>query len=327
MGMRTNPHLCTITTAGFDKSLPCYSLRTVAIEVLNGIKVDDQFFAAIYSLDEDDDWTSSKCWLKSNPNLGITVSRQYIRGQVNSAINNPSEEVGVKTKTLNMWCDSMKVWIPDSYIIKSTQPVNLRQFRDEICYIGVDLASTSDLTAVSYLIVKNDTYYFYTHYYLPESALIEKTDKELYKYWRQQEFLTVTPGNVTDYDYITTDILKVSEFLNIRAIAYDKYNATQWAIDATEKGLPLVEYSQTLVNFNRPTKELERLVLGGKCKFDNNEITRYCFQNVELKSDHNNNSKPSKALDKKKIDGVIAILQALGIYLEQPKYSNVIEII
>lgn len=327
MGMRANPHLCTITTAGFDKNLPCYKLREVAIEVASGVKTDDELFSAIYSLDEDDDWNDNSVWVKSNPNLNITVTSKYIRGQVNSAINNPSEEVGVKTKTLNIWCDSLKVWIPDTYILKSTKPVNLRQFRDELCYVGVDLAATSDLTAVSFLVVKDDRYYFKTHYYLPESALIEKTDKELYKYWRQEGFLTVTPGNVTDYDYITKDILKASEYLSIRAIGYDKYNATQWAIDATELGLPLVEYSQSLVNFNRPTKELERLVLGGKCVFDNNEITRYCFRNVELKSDWNNNCKPSKAVDKNKIDGVIAIIQALGEYLEQPKYSNNIEVI
>ena len=177
------------------------------------------------------------------------------------------------------------------------------------------------------MFIKDGCYFFKTHYYLPESALIEKTDKELYKYWYQQNYLTVTSGNVTDYDYITNDMMKYSEIVNIRAVGYDKFNATQWAIDATEKGLPLVEYSQSLANFNRPTKELERLILSNSCVFDNNEITRFCFRNVELKSDHNGNIKPNKAVDKNKIDGVIAIIQALGEYLEQPKYSNNIEII
>ena len=284
MGMRMNPHLCTITTAGFDKTLPCYQLRTVAIEVLNGLKVDDEMFIAIYSLDADDDWRDEENWVKCAPNLDITVTSKYIRGQVQQAINNPADEVGVKTKTLNLWCDSSNVWLPEDYIIKCSQEVDLNKFAGMDCYVGVDLAATSDLTAVAYLVVLDGTYYFKTHYYLPESALKDKADKELYKYWKQQGYLTVTSGNVTDYDYITTDMLRYADVVNIQSVGYDKYNATQWAIDSTEQGLPLEEYPQTLGNFNMPTRELERLILSGKAVIDNNEINRYCFRNVTLKA-------------------------------------------
>ena len=111
---------------------------------------------------------------------------------------------------------------------------------------------------------------------------------------------------------------------NIISVSYDKFNATQWAINATEQGLPLEEYSQTLGNFNRPTKELERLILSGKAVIDNNDITRNCFRNVVLKSDYCGNVKPVKSQDKKKIDGVIAMIQALGGYLLTPHYTNTI---
>lgn len=322
MGMRQNPHLCTITTAGFDKTLPCYQMRSVAIEVLNELKTDDEMFIAIYSQDEEDDWTDPKNWIKSNPNLGVTVNQSYIKSQVQQAINNPAEEVGVKTKNLNVWCDSANVWLPEDYIIKSSQNVDLKQFKDMNCYIGVDLAATSDLTAVAYLIVDGDKYYWKVHYYLPESALVEKTDKELYKYWKQQGLLTITSGNVTDYDYITNDIMKYSNVVNIQSVAYDPYNSTQWAIDATALGLPLLQYQQNLANFNRPTREMERIILSGRAAIDNNEINRFCFRNVQLKSDFNGNVKPIKSVDKKKIDGVIAMLEALGSYLLVPRYSN-----
>ena len=322
MGMRTNPHLCTITTAGFDKTLPCYKLRSTAIDILNGLKNDDSMFIAIYSLDEGDDWTDEKNWVKCTPNLDITVTSKYIKEQVKSAVNNPSEEVGVKTKTLNLWCDSVQVWLPESYIIKASENIDLNNFKDYDCYIGVDLAATSDLTAVSYLVVKDDKYYFKTDYYLPESALTEKSDRELYKYWKQQGLLHITQGNVTDYDFITNDMIKASEIVNIQAVGYDKYNATQWAIHATELGLPLEEYSQTLGNFNKPTREMERLLLSGKAVIDNNEISRWCFKNVTLKSDHNGNVKPNKNVKAKKIDGAIAMIQALGMYLLVPHYSN-----
>ncbi len=322
MGMRNNPHLCTITTAGFDKTLPCYKLRSTSIEILNKLKTDDSMFIAIYSLDDKDNWTDKDNWVKCTPNLNVTVTSKYIKEQVQSAINNPSEEVGVKTKTLNLWCDVADVWLPESYIVKASKDIHLEDFRDCECYIGVDLSATSDLTAVSYLIEKDDIYYFKTDYYLPESALVDKPDRETYKLWKQQGLITITTGNVTDYDYITNDIVAASNILNIQKIGYDKWNATQWAIHATEIGLPLEEYPQTMGNFNRPTKELERLILSGNTVIDNNEITRWCFRNVELKSDYNGNVKPNKGIKSKKIDGVIAIIQALGMYLTVPHYSN-----
>ena len=322
MGMRQNPHLCTITTAGFDKTLPCYKLRSTAIDILNGLKEDDSMFIAIYCLDEDDEWMEEKNWVKCSPNLDVTVTSKYIREQVQSAINNPSEEVGVKTKTLNLWCDTAQVWLPETYIIKASKNVDLQNLKDYPCYVGVDLASTSDLTAVSYLVVKDDKYYFRTDYYLPESALREKADRELYKYWKQMGLLKITDGNVTDYDYITNDLMTNSNIVNIQKVGYDKYNSTQWAITATELGLPLEEYPQTLGNFNKPTREMERLLLSGKAVVDNNEITRWCFKNVTLKSDYNGNVKPNKSINAKKIDGAISMIQALGMYLDTPHYTN-----
>ena len=322
MGMRQNPHLCTITTAGFDKTLPCYKLRSTAIDILNGLKEDDSMFIAIYCLDEDDEWMEEKNWVKCSPNLDVTVTSKYIREQVQIAINNPSEEVGVKTKTLNLWCDSAKVWLPETYIIKASKNVDWNTLKDQPCYVGVDLASTSDLTAVSYLVVKDGIYYFKTDYYLPESALKEKADRELYKYWKQMGLLKITDGNVTDYDYITNDLMKYSDIVNIQKVGYDKYNSTQWAITATDLGLPLEEYPQTLGNFNKPTREMERLLLSGKAVVDNNEITRWCFKNVTLKSDYNGNVKPNKSINAKKIDGAISMIQALGMYLDTPHYTN-----
>ena len=322
MGMRLNPHLCTITTAGFDKTLPCYKLRSTSIDILNGLKEDDSMFIAIYSLDEKDDWTDENNWVKCAPNLDVTVTKKYIREQVQSAINNPNEEVGVKTKTLNLWCDSVEVWLPESYLIKASKKDDWELLKDKPCYIGVDLAATSDLTAVSYMVVDDGIYHFRTDYYLPESALREKGDRELYKYWKQMGLLKITEGNVTDYDYITNDMMKFSNLVSIQKVGYDPYNSTQWAIDATEKGLPLEQYPQNLGNFNKPTRELERLILSGKAIIENNEITRWCFRNVTLKSDHNGNVKPNKSINAKKIDGTIAMIQALGMYLTTPHFTN-----
>lgn len=330
MGMRRNPHLCTITTAGFNKVLPCYKLRSTGVEILQKVKEDDSFFIIIYSLDEEDDWTNENVWVKSSPNLNVTVTSKYLKEQIQSAINNPSEEVGVKTKNLNIWCDSIEVWISDNYINEVTEIVEFSQFtEDDFCFVGIDLAAVSDITAVSYLIAKeDDTLYFKTDYYLPETMLAESPNRELYKHWHRTGQLKITQGNVTDYDYIVNDLMQNYEKLSIRKIGYDSWNSTQFAINATELGLPLEPYSQSIGNFNKPTRELERLIRSKKVVIDNNEITRWMFRNVALKSDHNGNVKPNKGAGKdKKIDGIIAMIEALGEFLDTPRYKGEIFVI
>lgn len=310
MAMRLNPLLLTITTAGFDKTKPCYELRTVCTEVIGGMKEDDSLFSIIYSLDEGDDWTDEANWIKANPNIGITVNASFIKKQVIQAKNNPSDEVGIKTKNLNIWCDTAHVWIPDDYIIKATQKLEFEDFKDEECYIGVDLAATQDFTAVSYEFYKDNKKYFINRYYLPAESLMTAANKEVYKDWQRRGYLTITPGNVTDYNYITRDIIDVTKICCVYKIYYDKYNANQWAINCEEIGLPLEPYSQSIGNFNGPTKELERSILSGLVVIDDNPITRYCFRNVELRVDYNGNVKPNKGIAAKKIDGVIAMIQA-----------------
>jgi phage terminase large subunit-like protein len=320
-GMRVNPLLITITTAGFDKSLPCYDLRTVCTEIVSGVKQDDSFFGVIFSLDDDDDWRDPKVWVKSNPNLGITVNTEFLDKQVQQAVNSPADEVGVKTKNLNVWCDSATTWIPDEYIIKASKKLNLLDFKGQDCYIGVDLASNVDLTAVSYLFVSGNKYSYIIDYYIPRDTLKAKVhaDLDLYREWVGNKYLKTTSGNVTDYDYITKDLLELSNYCNIRSIFYDKYNATGWAVQCTEQGLPLLPFSQTIGNFNNCTKEFERLILSGCIELDDNPVTRYCLRNVELRMDFNGNVKPLKNSERKKIDGVIASLQALAAYIDATK--------
>ena len=323
-GMRVNSLGIIITTAGFNKFGFCYGYRNTCLEILSGVKEDDSQFAAIFTLDAEDDWHDPKVWIKANPSLGHTVFESYLEQQVKKATNNSTLEVGTRTKNFNQWVSNSDIWLHNDLLLQYTQNLKLEDFKGEQCFIGVDLAAVSDLTALSFMIPKNDKLYFITKYYLPNSALYDNSNAELYKEWKRKGYLTITDGNVTDYDYILRDILKANSEVFIYKIAYDSYNATQWAIDATTEGLPLEPYSQALWSFNRPTKELERLIKSGKVVIDNNEITRWCFSNVTLKSDHNENIKPVKGSDMQKIDGVISMIEALGIYLNTPIYNNII---
>lgn len=321
-GARENPLGMIITTAGFNKLGPCYEYRTMCVEVLRGLKKDDSLFPLIYCLDEGDDWKDENVWVKANPNLGVTVFKSYLQEQVQKAINKPSNEVGTKTKNLNMWCDAEDVWIPDHYILDASANLNMADFEGEDCWIGVDLAATSDLTAVAFMFIRDSIPHFFVHYYLPQAALHEKRFALQYSEWKRMGALTITPGNVTDYDYITNDIMNIGNKANIVSVAYDSWNAISWAAQMEEQGMPLEPFSQALGNFNRPTREMERLLLSRKVKIDNNVITRHCFRNVALARDRNGNIKPSKKYAEKRVDGTIAMLQALGTYYTSPRYGE-----
>lgn len=315
-GMRENPMLATITTAGFNKQGPCYALRATGIEILESLKTDDSSFILIYTLDTDDDWTDEKVWIKASPNLGVTVTKKYLSEQVQQAKNSPSEEVSILTKNFNVWCDSSSVWIPSHYIYLASKDIKAEDFNKEEAWVGVDLASVQDMTAVAIVIKKDGKYNVLFKFYVPEESLATRPDKEMYKEWARRKYLTITPGNVTDYNYITKDLLDLGKTIKIKKVVYDPWNSVQWATEATRLKLPLEDFSQTVGNFNGGTRELERLLLTEQVVLENNPIVRWCFDNVVIRMDSNGNIKPDKAKSNNKIDGVIALIQALSIHIE-----------
>lgn len=333
-GMRKNPLGIIITTAGFNKFGFCYQYRDTCLKILNGTVVNDSQFAAIYTIDENDDWMNPEVWAKANPSFGVTVVPENFEQQILQAKINPSSIIGTKTKNLNMWVDAMDIWLPSEVIANASKKFKIEDIitPETRCYIGVDLAATSDLTAVAYLLPQFtfdengyphlQNMYADVKYYLPESTLYNNSNSHLYRQWANKGYLTITEGNVTDYNYITNDLVKMNEKVQIEKICYDAYNSTQWAIDTTNKGFNLVPFAQGLGNFNRPTKEFERLILQGKIVLQDNPINRWCLQNVQMKYDHNENCKPDKATKQNKIDGVIAMVQALGGFLEENQYYD-----
>lgn len=332
MGMRTQPLMLIITTAGFlvGDTYPCYSMYSTCKQILNNIKEDDTMFSLLYELDEGDDWEDEKNWIKCSPSLGQTVRYEYMREQIQDAKNNTSLEVGVRTKNLNQFMQSSNVWISRDYIQKNMQEVNLEEYRDEIAFGGCDLSVVCDLTAHSVCIPPNpdrhvnpDKFIFKTWLYIPEEAIENSSNKEYYKEWIRRGWAIKTAGNVVDYEHILKDQLEVSRTISFVDYGYDQYNASSWAITAEQSGLPLCIYGQSIGHFNGPTKFFEMLVRSGKCIIDTNPAVDWCFGNVELMIDHNENTKPAKANGDKnaKIDPVISMLEALGCYLNSRYYS------
>ena len=324
-GMRLQPLTIVCTTAGFLlDGFPLYEMRKVCMDILRGNKTDDTQFSLIYELDDKDDYTDKNNWIKCCPSLNHTVFESYIEDQVQAAHNNTALELGVKTKNFNIFCQSVETWIPNDYIKACMQHVDLQDFKDLHCYGAADLSSVSDLTCTTIMFPPDETrdkwpdkFVFKTYLYIPNSALDESINKNIYKNWISRKEAILTEGNVVDYDQILKDQVDLMQDNPYSLFTYDKWNATQWAINATQEGLPLEPYSQALGNFNQPTKYMEMLIRSGKCVIDYNTAVLWCFNNVRLKVDYNDNVKPDKNTKEQKIDPVISMCMALGGYLSE----------
>jgi len=321
--MRSQPLAITITTSGFliGDGYPCYDMWTGCTKMLKGEVEDDSQFAAIYQLDEGDDWHDESKWIKATPSLNQTVRMDYMRERVATADKNSSQRPLILTKQFNIWSKDLVAWISNKMLKECSKSFELSDLLTKevqlYSYLGADLSAVADITALAAMLKIEDKYYFKAWYFLPEESLTGNPNEAYYRQWSREGYLIVTDGNVVDYDYIRGVMKEIQDECPIIHVCYDAWNSTQWAIDCTEEGYPMQPFSQSIGNFSKTVKEFERLIKSGKVILDDNPITRWCFGNVELKVDHNENCKPIKEgmNKKKKIDGVIAILEALGGYL------------
>lgn len=327
MGMRTQPLMVVITTAGFNLESPCYDMYKLSIEILNGVKKDDTFFPFIFQLDEDDDIDDERNWIKCQPNLDVTVTRDFMRGELVKLRNDSTAEVGIKTKTFNMWCTSSMVWVKPEVVVANMEGLKLEDYRGFTGVVGVDLGSVNDLTAISLMVPLTDKKIFFNWSFLPEETYKEHPLKDLFDKFIKEGSLILTPGNVTDYDFVANKIREINEIIPVTDVYYDKWNSTQFAITMTEMGFNMVEFSQAIGNYNAATKEFERLMLTNELVVDKSSNFLWQMTCVSLKVDHNGNIKPQKTAWKtQKIDNVISCTTALGGWLKAGGCSNDFEI-
>ena len=319
MGFREQPLIVQITTAGFLlEGYPCFETFKVSVEILAGVKTQDEFFPFLYMLDPDDDWTDEENWVKCNPCLDVTVTKEYLRDQVRAALNDSTQETPIKTKNFNIWMSSSVQWIPQDIIAKQMKPVNIEDYRGKTCYLAVDLASVGDFTALSCMIPDGDMFVYKTWCFLPEESLKEHPNKILYDRFIQEGSLQLTAGNVCDFDNIINKIAEINQILNIEGIYYDSWNSSFFTIKCTELGYNMIPVSQAVGSFNAPTKEFERWARDGKLIIDKSSNILWEFGCVSLKVDHNDNVKPSKDSYNKKIDGVVAMVMCTAGWMKNP---------
>ena len=316
-GARRQPLMFIITTAGFDKSGVCYAYRENIIKVLRGVNEDDSLFGIIYTLDDKSEWDDPKMWIKANPNLGVSLSADYLADQVKDAKNRPEAVRNVMTKNVDLWVDAERTWILDDVwqkCIGTTDPADLKGCA---CWGGLDLSNVSDITAYVLLFHENDRFQLLPHFWIPEEKMLEKVRKENINYdkWVAKGYVTVTPGNVIDYDFVKADILRIVADYDLRTSAYDRWNSSQTIIDLQNEGMECNPFGQGYGSMSAPTKEFEKLVLTGKIEHFGNPVLRWMLASTLVKTDPAGNIKPDKEKSTQKIDGIVAAIMALGEWM------------
>lgn len=316
LGKRRSSLLWCITTAGFDTSGICYEVRTMSTRVLERQAVDETQFAIIYTADEEDNWTTLEALEKANPNWGVSVRPEMILSLLAKAKALPSAINNFKTKHLDIWCSASNAWMDmGAWGQCEDNTLRLEDFEGERCIIGLDLGSKNDMTAkVRVFPLESDgptRYAVFCDFYLPERA-VENAVNAQYSGWAEEGLLHVTPGAMTDLNVVEEDLREDLSRFNVEAVVYDPWQATQMATTLSEDDAPMVECRMTVQNMSDPMKSVEALVLDRRLLHDGNPILTWMMGNVVAKLDAKDNIFPRKERYEQKIDGVIALIMAMG---------------
>jgi phage terminase large subunit-like protein len=315
-GKRPQSMLWSITTAGSDRSGICYEIRTYATKVLDGLVDDDSFFAIIYTIDDGDDWTDETSWRKANPNYGVSVQPDVIAQLAAKAMQMPAAQSNFKTKHLNVWVNADAAWMDMRAWDRAGDPsLTLDRFAGKRSYIGLDLASKTDIAARILLFPElvGDVlhYYVFGKYFLPEQAVADGRNSQ-YSGWALQELLATTPGDVLDFQCIEDDLSALSSQYEIAEIGFDPWQATQLAQRMTQTGATMIEVRNTVANFSAPMKEIDALVRSGRLHHNGDPVLTWMVSNVVCHMDAKDNIYPRKERPENKIDGVVALIIAMS---------------
>ena len=317
MGARTQPFLLSISTAGVDVSNPYFAdIEAYKAEMSGAMPLEDDHFFLLYTPGDDDDWQSEDTWKKVNPNLGISLDWQYMRATYNEAVTRGGSFVAsFKTKNLNLWVDAPKSWVPDEDVALCCEPFDESVLRGEKCYVGIDLASKSDICATAFFFPRYNYAKFL--FVLPEGKIAEREDRVDYRRWLEEGWVQSCPGKVLDESWYLEQLMQAMRPYEIEAIAYDPWG--MWDLK-TRFGIyepALMEYRQDIRYMSVPTKRLESELLKHELRLGANPVIRWMLRNVVVYIDPNANVKLDKARSRNKIDGVVALVDAIGAWLNQ----------
>lgn len=313
---RAQPLFVVITTAGTDRNSICFEQHQLASDILKGRKYDPTFYPVLYGLPDGADWQKERNWYLANPSLDVTIPVSRIREAYQKALRNPAEENAFKQLRLNQWVSSLTGWIPDLVFDKGNKPIDLEALQGRDCYGGLDLSSTSDITAFVLMFPPRDeteSFILLPFFWIPEDTIDLRVSRDHVPYpiWKQQGYLQTTEGNVIHYGFIEAFIEELGNQYHIREIAFDRWGATQMTQNLEGMGFTVVPFGQGFKDMSPPSKEFYRLMMAGKIIHGGNPILKWMAGNVVVRRDPAENIKPDKEKSPEKIDGIVAAIMAL----------------
>lgn len=318
---RKQPLVIYITTADYDRESICNEKYKYACGVRDydgkGAGFNDPaFLPVIYEATNKDDWTSPETWRKANPNLGVSVSEDYLTRECKRAQETPTYENTFKRLHLNIRTQNDVKWIPlEKWDLCDGQEIDLA---GRECYCGLDLSSTTDITAFVMIFPLDEGYAVLPKFWIPEenARQRERKDKVPYETWGRQGLIELTPGNVVDQSYIRKRISELNQTYQLKQLAIDRWNAGKITTELQEDGFDVVMFGQGFGSMNAPSKELEKLIIGRQLSHFGNPVLRWMAGNAAAETDAAGNVKPSKKKSTERIDGIVGLVMALGLAIQ-----------
>ncbi|MPX01355.1 terminase large subunit [Moraxella catarrhalis] len=330
MGAREQPIMLVITTAGSSIGGACHQMVRDAEKMLDGVMDIPDLWAVLYGMDKDDDWTSEIALAKANPNYDISVSGEFLKARQRDAIASSSKQAIFRTKHLNEWVGAKNAWMNMAKWRDAPKRCELKELEGRKCFIGLDLATKIDMVALILLFpptADDPNYHVHGRYYLPDVRVLEELDSntERYRAWDADSLLTLTMGEVVDFDAIKDDLREFYGRFDVQEVAYDPWQATQLAQEMEKEGMVMVELRHTVQNMSEPMKELEALVLQKRLAHGDCPILTWQASNVVATLDKKDNIYPNKERAENKIDGMVALIMALSRAIVHTDTGNVDE--
>lgn len=317
MGARLQPLIWYITTADYARESICNEKLDYAHKVQRGAIDDPAFLPCVFEAQPEDDWESPEIWRKANPNLGISVSEEYLARECQRAKDQPTYLNTFKRLHLNMKTTSDVAWFGAGVWDRCGEEFDLRNLEGRECFAGLDLSTTTDISAFVLVFPPDEEggpVYVVPFFWIPGDRAEErqKRDRVPYQTWVREKRITATEGNVVDYRIIRRDINEIGRRFQIKEIAFDPWNASALVSDLQDDGFEMIQFRQGYPSLTGPSKELEALVLSGRLRHGGNPVLKWMASNVMIESDHAGNIKPSKKKSTERIDGIVALVMALG---------------
>lgn len=326
---RRQPLIVMITTAGTVRECIFDDMYEYACRVADGEEVDEAFLPILYELDERSEWLDPKMWIKANPGLGKIKQVETLRSFVERAKKNPADRAGVLCKDFNVRENDSTAWLPFD-VINNEATFDLADVYDTYAIGGCDLSSTTDLTCATLLIRKpNDkTVYVLQHYFLPQARIDELADKKQrsgghsndeapYKLWAERGLLTACQGARVNYSDVTAWFVQMRERYKIDCwkCGYDRALAGYWVDEMTANGFTMDKVIQGTYTFSQPMRELGAALQDKLVNYNNNPVLKWCLSNTGKKEQGLNNIMPVKISEKRRIDGMVSLLNAWVVYV------------